>query len=269
MKNASKKIISVLIVMLMLFSSIPFATAVSAELYGDYEVDIRGGTAAFESRNEVFAGLADSGDVLSVTAAEVPGRTFEYWKTSEGDIITDSDFRMLVHDNGYISAHYTDTDEYEFGDWETYRVSDDCEVPSIMIRENGLGDFEFKEVFANHGHHNFGEWLFDYAVPQAHLSTCRICGKTVYEEHDWYDLEVIAEPTHDESGTIKRICSVCSYEFEFEIEPTAEHKWGDYTVVTPPSSSSYGERTHSCVWCGATEASIFLAPDLEELWKDH
>ena len=173
MKTVSKKLLSVLIVTVMLASAIPFGTPVAAAVRGDHTVEVIGGTAVFDSRSEAFEGLADDGDVLTVTANDVPGRTFEYWKTSEGDIITDSGFRMLVYANAYVAAHYEDTDDYEFGEWETVYESDDCTVPSVMMRENALGDADFKEVYVNGGNHSFGEWHSDHAVQQAHVSTCR------------------------------------------------------------------------------------------------
>ena len=270
MKTFSKKILSVVIVIVMLASAIPFTASAANGTPGDYEVEIRGANVLIETRDgAVFDGYAFYDDVLEVTANEAQGRTFDYWKSADGDVIPDAEFRIFIHKNTYIAPHYTDTDEYEFGEWETYRQSDDCEVPTVMIRENALGDVEFKEVYTNYGHHSFGEWQPDNSSQQGHFSTCRICGKEVYEDHDWYDLEVISEPTHDEPGIVRRICAVCSFEYDFELEATEEHKWGDYTVTVPADGSGLGQRTRSCVWCGASENVWYLDPDLEELWKDH
>ncbi|MBQ7715339.1 MAG: dockerin type I repeat-containing protein [Clostridia bacterium] len=268
MRLFCKKLISAILVLLICITSYPLAASVSAEgAWGEFNVVIRGGSAVFETRNGEFEGAADGGDVLIVTADEAPGRTFEYWRTSEGDAITDPEFRMLVHDNAYISAHYADTSDYPFGDWELYWETDDCEVPSIMIRENARGDAEFKEKYVNYGQHRFGEWEAD---AQAHRAVCTVCGRDVWEDHEWSEEVVIEEPTHDETGIVYRKCQVCGYEDNDLIPPTDEHKWGEYTVTVPASGSTPGQRSRNCVWCGAAEeATYYLDPDLESLWKDH
>lgn len=273
-----KKILSLTIVLLMLAGALPLGVSVSArDLFDDpYAVVIEGGTAVYEGRNDAFDGTAQDGEVLIVTADEVPGRVFEYWRNAEGDVIPDATYRVLIHADEYVSAHYTDTYDSPFGEWETYYESHDCEIPTVLRCENGFGDVEFSKIYMNYGQHDVyfprddgTNYANEFSpTQQEHYGYCRICDKRISAPHEFDEGEIIVEPTHTEEGEARFTCAVCGYSETESVPPTEEHKWGDWTVVTP-AAGGYGVRSRACVWCGATEECLFLEPDLKDLWTNH
>ena len=277
MRVLSKKLLSVILAAIIMTSVVSFVPTVSArDVFLDpYAVVIEGGSAVFDNRNGAFEGEAFSGDVLTVTANEVPGREFDYWKTADGEMIPDATFRVLVNDDLYVAAHYTDTDDAPYGAWETYYESHDCEIATVLRRENALGDVDFMKMYMNGGRHDayYPQYTGlnddnDQWDGQRHYGYCRVCGKELIEDHEFDGGEITLEPTHTEPGMITYTCYVCGYPLTEEIPPTEEHKWGEW-VVTTPATDGYGVRERSCVWCGATEESICLDPDLKALWTDH
>lgn len=70
-------------------------------------------------------------------------------------------------------------------------------------------------------------------------------------EHQW-ELQVITEPTCENAGLGKSVCTVCGDEQEEEELPTLEHRI-EWTVTKEATCTKNGERTGTCSICGVTE----------------
>ena len=88
--------------------------------------------------------------------------------------------------------------------------------------------------------------------------TCTVCGETKTEEtagHTWDDGRVIAGATCMQAGTMLYSCSACGKKLteKIPVDPTAhEFRQADAgRIVTPPTTSSAGEREKICTLCGA------------------
>lgn len=77
--------------------------------------------------------------------------------------------------------------------------------------------------------HTYSNWTS--SGDDKHNKICSKCEKKVTESHNWKSGDVIKEPTCVDSGSRKITCSVCNAESSKKIDPTGEHKYGNFSYI--------------------------------------
>ena len=90
--------------------------------------------------------------------------------------------------------------------------------------------------------HDYGTWAS--SGDEKHTKVCSKCGKKTSESHNWQTGDVIKEPTCVDHGSRKIVCTVCNAESSKKIDPTGEHKYGNYSFINET------EHQKVCSMCG-------------------
>ena len=223
------------------------------------------GTATFEGKETVTSDskiygenanvyIAQLNDVVHVSLNSQDGRVFKHWVSATGTVIPDEEFSILVFRSGYYYPVFEDINDY------TNRkmiYQGDCEEGTLYMSTNSKGDIKYEIEFETGGHHDFCD--VSPFNSQFHKQECSACGKTIYEEHSEYDLEIIKEAGHAEEGQIKYICH-CGYEWYESIPVTEDHTvdYDNWDIVEESKNGEYGKYRVHCKYCDYYEEYWYL-----------
>ena len=176
---------------------------------------------------------------------------------------------------------------HTFGEWKVTKNATETET-GLKERICTICGYKDEEVIEKitHVHTYSDEWTYD-EEKHWHASTC---GHNVIkdeEAHDFSDWDITKDATEEETGLESRICNICGYEEEREIEKlphthkfsddwsydslnhwhdstcghdvkdgTAEHTFKAWKILTPATEESTGLKERTCRVCGYTEESI-------------
>lgn len=107
------------------------------------------------------------------------------------------------------------------------------------------------ETIPQSDYHPFGSW--EQGDDASHCRTCTLCGAKDWAEHSWDSWETVQEPTCQEAGSIRYLCSVCGGAMMGQLDPVAH----SYEVV--PLDDSNHRLT--CVMCGTQTEEAHLWDD--------
>ena len=86
-------------------------------------------------------------------------------------------------------------------------------------------------------------------------------------DHSYGEWVIDAEPSCALAGHKHRVCSICNYTDNVEIEATANHDYSDWVVITPPSCVGNGSHSKTCLACGSVYTEEFSGTGhLNTMW---
>ena len=236
-----------------------------------YTVVAYGGTVTLVSGEQNAAGKFAEGSVVLVELdyASYAGHTFDCWKSSEGDLIPQASFRLIVERDAYFGLSFSDVTP-AWGEWELLYDSGDCTVPTIYVRyDTASGLAEYKQVV--YESHDFG--VNTYVDEDTCRQVCSRCGCIEDGEHWWSTEEIVTPATHSSDGLKRATCYQCGATVDTVIPRTDEHVWGadvssDYgwEIITPSVDGNYGVRRRHCLYCDAYEDYWYLDVDFASLF---
>jgi hypothetical protein len=108
--------------------------------------------------------------------------------------------------------------------------------------------------------------------------TCVVCGNKITEPipklepppHIHNYSATVIQPTCQSQGYTRYTCA-CGHAYNGEFLPAQSHLYGDWTTITPATTSSTGSRSCSCIHCGQTltEAIPQLSIEDAELYEKY
>ena len=230
-----------------------------------YPVYLHGGTMA---RNGVAVRSGDrvaSDSVLSVTLDEkqFSGHEFSHWVASDGTLIPEKAFRVLV--NRMIAFYPVFTDlTGNFGDWKVLEKGDFCTDGTLFAREDSASGL--KEYRLERGDHK--AFTFSELDGERHTRHCVDCPYTDTYTHNWNAGAVTTEPTHTAEGVKTYTCTQCGATKTEPVEKTSEHSYGEWKIVKEAKNGETGYRRKACP-CGETVESYYVKAEWLPFYKEH
>lgn len=248
----------------MLLSLCVTTTMAAASPAAAYPVYLHGGTMA---RNGVAVRSGDrvaSDSVLSVTLDEkqFSGHEFSHWVASDGTLIPEKAFRVLV--NRMIAFYPVFTDlTGNFGDWRVLEKGDFCTDGTLFVREDSASGL--KEYRLERGDHK--AFTFSELDGERHTRHCVDCPYTDTYTHNWNAGAVTTEATCAAEGEKTYTCTSCGATRTEGIERKTSHSYpyspkdSDYVILNPAVGSAPGTRALKCSVCGqpGTERDYIVA----------
>ena len=230
-----------------------------------YPVYLHGGTMA---RNGVAVRSGDrvaSDSVLSVTLDEkqFSGHEFSHWVASDGTLIPEKAFRVLV--NRMIAFYPVFTDlTGNFGDWRVLAKGDFCTDGTLFVREDSASGL--KEYRLERGDHK--AFTFSELDGERHTRHCVDCPYTDTYTHNWNAGAVTTEPTHTAEGVKPYTCTQCGATKTEPVEKTSEHSYGEWEIVKEAKNGETGYRRKACP-CGEMVESYYVKAEWLPFYKEH
>ena len=260
-----KRILSGLLAAVMLLSLCVTTTMAADSPAAAYPVYLHGGTMA---RNGVAVRSGDrvaSDSVLSVTLDEkqFSGHEFSHWVASDGTLIPEKAFRVLV--NRMIAFYPVFTDlTGNFGDWRVLEKGDFCTDGTLFVREDSASGL--KEYRLDRGDHK--AFTFSELDGERHTRHCVDCPYTDTYTHNWNAGAVTTEPTHTAEGVKTYTCTQCGATKTEPVEKTSEHCYGEWEIVKEAKNGEAGYRRKICP-CGETVESYYVKAEWLPFYKEH
>ena len=260
-----RRILSGLLAAVMLLSLCVTTTMAADSPAAAYPVYLHGGTMA---RNGVAVRSGDrvaSDSVLSVTLDEkqFSGHEFSHWVASDGTLIPEKAFRVLV--NRMIAFYPVFTDlTGNFGDWRVLEKGDFCTDGTLFVREDSASGL--KEYRLERGDHK--AFTFSELDGERHTRHCVDCPYTDTYTHNWNAGAVTTEPTHTAEGVKTYTCTQCGATKTEPVEKTSEHSYGEWEIVKEAKNGETGYRRKACP-CGETVESYYVKAEWLPFYKEH
>ena len=220
----------------------------------------------------------EKGTILDISLDEekAAGLTFDHFESTDGTIIPNKSFRLLVTKSIFIYPVFSDG-SIVFGEWQVYKDSDNCEKPVIYSRTDTLNRVtEYKYEYFNDGHHMFSP--YEYVDEDTCKMVCEHCGFESVEQHSWSDEEVLVEATHENEGLVAHTCNKCGKRVETVVPKRTEHTWdadcteygsyGNWEIIQQAHGTEYGIRRRHCLYCDAYEDYWYVDTDYSTFFKD-
>ena len=260
-----KRLAAWLLTLVMLLSLCVTTTMAADSPAAAYPVYLHGGTMA---RNGVAVRSGDrvaSDSVLSVTLDEkqFSGHKFSHWVASDGTLIPEKAFRVLV--NRMIAFYPVFTDlTGNFGDWRVLEKGDFCTDGTLFVREDSASGL--KEYRLERGDHK--AFTFSELDGERHTRHCVDCPYTDTYTHNWNAGAVTTEPTHTAEGVKTYTCTQCGATKTEPVEKTSEHSYGEWEIVKEAKNGETGYRRKICP-CGETVESYYVKAEWLPFYKEH
>ena len=153
---------------------------------------------------------------------------------------------------------------------EDYRTEPTCTEDGYACYKCTVCSTEYaKQIIPATGHSYDEEVITKPTCTEEGLKryTCSICG-------DSYDKEmplavhtittIRKEPTCTSIGNEQYLCEVCGNMIgDMVILPKFPHAYGEWTIVSTPTSTENGSKSHSCISCGKAETVEISATGFE------
>ncbi|MCQ2070743.1 MAG: InlB B-repeat-containing protein [archaeon] len=203
-----------------------------------FTVTVFGGTVESDGVSAAQTIEVPKNTVVTIKAVPVGGKTFGYWSTHQGDLSPakegdpDCTLRILVNQDTYVTAHYTDDYTYDHNDAVCVKESVDC------------ADYEL------------------YMIPAADGPGYCVYYTVYGKGHDYLeDPFVELEPTCTEEGSEYRLCETCGHKEYYTVCPKG-HTFDSYYVSDEAHGSHIGTKTYVCDVCGETEDRPYISAEL-------
>ena len=260
-----KRILSGLLAAVMLLSLCVTTTMAAGSPAAAYPVYLHGGTMAKDGVAVRSGDRIASDSVLSVTLDEkqFSGHEFSHWVASDGTLIPEKAFRVLV--NRMIAFYPVFTDlTGDFGDWRVLERGDFCTDGTLFVREDSASGL--KEYRLERGDHK--AFTFSELDGERHTLHCVDCPYTDTYTHNWNTGAVTTEPTHTAEGVKTYNCTQCGATKTEPVERTSEHSYGDWEIVKEAKNGETGYRRKTCP-CGETVESYYVKAEWLPFYKEH
>ncbi len=275
----SRRLTSVLLVMLMLLTMLPVPTA-SAYMYGeDWTCPICGSSSFDPDGDSVYPTCTQPGRLCGYCGecydrtegandgyveGNVPalGHNWSPWYTEDPATCTKGGKEVRYCQRCQISEHRdTPANGHQWGDWiGSDETSPTCTEPGKEHRycDNCEEGYEERDVPALG--HDWGESRITKEPTCTENGykeyTCDRCGITGGEPipalgHAYGDWKVTKQPTCTEEGEQQSKCSRCGKTLTEKI-PALGHAFGEWTVTKQPTCTEEGEKQSKCSRCGKT-----------------
>ena len=260
-----KRILSGLLAAVMLLSLCVTTTMAAGSPAAAYPVYLHGGTMAKDGVAVRSGDRVASDSVLSVTLDEkqFSGHEFSHWVASDGTLIPEKAFRVLV--NRMIAFYPVFTDlTGNFGDWRVLEKGDFCTDGTLFVREDSASGL--KEYRLERGDHK--AFTFSELDGERHTRHCVDCPYTDTYTHNWNAGAVTTEPTHTAEGVKTYTCTQCGATKTEPVEKTSEHCYGEWEIVKEAKNGEAGYRRKICP-CGETVESYYVKAEWLPFYKEH
>lgn len=260
-----RRILSGLLATVMLLSLCVTTTMAADSPAAAYPVYLHGGTMAKDGVAVRSGDRVASDSVLSVTLDEkqFSGHEFSHWVASDGTLIPEKAFRVLV--NRMIAFYPVFTDlTGNFGDWRVLEKGDFCTDGTLFVREDSASGL--KEYRLERGDHK--AFTFSELDGERHTRHCVDCPYTDTYTHNWNAGAVTTEPTHTAEGVKTYTCTQCGATKTEPVEKTSEHCYGEWEIVKEAKNGEAGYRRKICP-CGETVESYYVKAEWLPFYKEH
>ena len=252
-------------VVVMLLSLCVTTTMAADSPAAAHPVYLHGGTMAKDGVAVRSGDRIAPDSVLSVTLDEkqFSGHEFSHWVASDGTLIPEKAFRVLV--NRMIAFYPVFTDlTGDFGDWRVLEKGDFCTDGTLFVREDSASGL--KEYRLERGDHK--AFTFSELDGERHTLHCVDCPYTDTYTHNWNTGAVTTEPTHTAEGVKTYTCTQCGATKTEPVERTSEHSYGDWEIVKEAKNGETGYRRKTCP-CGETVESYYVKAEWLPFYKEH
>ena len=260
-----RRILSGLLATVMLLSLCVTTTMAADSPAAAYPVYLHGGTMAKDGVAVRSGDRVASDSVLSVTLDEkqFSGHEFSHWVASDGTLIPEKAFRVLV--NRMIAFYPVFTDlTGNFGDWTVLEKGNLCTDGTLFVREDSASGL--KEYRLERGDHK--AFTFSELDGERHTRHCVDCPYTDTYTHNWNAGAVTTEPTHTAEGVKTYTCTQCGATKTEPVEKTSEHCYGEWEIVKEAKNGEAGYRRKTCP-CGETVESYYVKAEWLPFYKEH
>ena len=153
--------------------------------------------------------------------------------------------------------------------YQTTVVPPSCTEEGYTLRVCTVCGYSEKSGITPAAGHVFGEWQIDEPATCTENGTekrvCTVCGKkesrTLSARGHEYEQTVVAPSCTEEGYTLHK-CAVCGDEYRDGVTPAAGHKWDDGEITLQPTVQQAGEKTFTCLECGAVKTeTVAKLPD--------
>ncbi|MBR2381396.1 MAG: leucine-rich repeat domain-containing protein [Clostridia bacterium] len=156
---------------------------------------------------------------------------------------------------------------HTYGDWEKVREAS-CTQYGIERRYCDCGEMQEKKY--DKLPHTESEWIYD-KTKDSLKKVCTVCGKNLEfnslenHTHNWSDYITKTEPTCTQSGVSARTCE-CGAVDEEKI-PATNHSFGEWEIILEAQCGVEGMESRVCLVCNEIESQPILAfSHCEGLW---
>ena len=137
------------------------------------------------------------------------------------------------------------------------------EWDTIAIDESNTKLAEIQPTLHNYTYRYIGSTCVDHAY---YIYTCTYCddsytvisSNSSLKEHQYGDWTVVTPPTCTEFGEEEKVCVVCGHA-DMRLTPATGHSYSDWTDIIPASCTEKGKQQRICATCNNTETREVLA----------
>ena len=153
---------------------------------------------------------------------------------------------------------------------EDYRTEPTCTEDGYACYKCTVCSTEYaKQTIPATGHSYDEEVITNPTCTEEGLKryTCSVCGDSYDEEMPLANHTITTirkEPTCTSIGNEQYLCEVCGNMIgDMVILPKFPHAYGEWTIVSTPTATENGSKSHSCISCGKAETVEISATGFE------